>query len=255
MELDDIARTVGSTPNMTLDQARRLEKLVEEYELRSFLELGFAHGVGTSYLAALACRRNGSVVAIDRAEARSRRPSAEETLAATGMAGWVDMCLEATTYNWRLMRMLEDGRGPRFDLCYLDGAHNWTVDGLAFSLVDQLLYPGGWIVFDDLNWSYATSSISAEPWVLELADDERTEAHVRKVWDLLVLPNPRYGSFREEGNWGFAQKLADGDTRAVEHVIVRQSLPDAARAALSVTSRRVASLRRKPGRSPGGRGS
>ena len=247
MDLDDIARTVGSTPNMTLDQARRLEKLVEEHALRDFLELGFAHGVGTSYLASLAARRDGRVVAIDRAEARERQPSAPETLAATNLAARVDMCFEPTTYNWRLMRMIEDGRGPRFDLCYLDGAHNWTVDGLAFSLVDQLLRPGGWIVFDDLNWTYATSSIRDEPWVLELGDDERTEAHVRKVWDLLVLPNPRYGSFREEGNWGFAQKLTEGDARSVERVIERQSLPEAARAALTVTSRRLTSLRHGSG--------
>jgi hypothetical protein len=30
---------------------------------------------------------------------------------------------------------------------------NWDTDGPSLFLVDRLLRPGGWIVFDDIEWS------------------------------------------------------------------------------------------------------
>jgi hypothetical protein len=50
----------------------------------------------------------------------------------------VNYYFEPTSYTWRMMKMLEEDEGPRFDLCYLDGAHSWFVDGFAFFLIDRL---------------------------------------------------------------------------------------------------------------------
>ena len=51
--------------------------------------------------------------------------------------------------------LVSEGNGaPRFDLVYLDGAKNWTIDGLAVVLAERLLRPGGWLLMDDLHWTY-----------------------------------------------------------------------------------------------------
>ena len=57
------------------------------------------------------------------------------------------------SYNWSLMTLLQDSPAPFFDYIYLDGAHTWAVDALAFFLVDLLLKPGGYIDFDDYYWT------------------------------------------------------------------------------------------------------
>src|SRR5258707_1117285 len=76
-----------------------------------------------------------------------------ELLARLGLAGFVDVVHARRSYTWELMRLIEsrvvEGRcRPFFDLCFVDGAHTWDTDGLAFFLVEKLLRPGGWVVFD-----------------------------------------------------------------------------------------------------------
>ena len=66
---------------------------------------------------------------------------------------------EKRSYNWRLMKFLEAGMYEFFDFCYVDGTHNWYADGFAYCLVSRLLKPGGWVVFDDLYWSFQKNSI------------------------------------------------------------------------------------------------
>ena len=68
---------------------------------------------------------------------------------------------EFSSYTWWLKEQVAarcDAHGnvePRFDFVYLDGAKNWTIDGLAVVLVEKLLRPGGWLLMDDLDWTYA----------------------------------------------------------------------------------------------------
>jgi predicted O-methyltransferase YrrM len=208
MEKSALERILGGTPCMTPQQAERLSSLVEVQNIESILELGFAHGVSTCYLAATLERRgNGSIVTIDRESARSLSPSIDELLQRLGLQHRVTVYFEPTSYNWRLMRFLEQEPRPSFDLCFLDGAHSWFVDGLAFFLVDRLLKPGGWIVMDDLDWTYARSpSLATSDFVRDMPEDERNEAHVRKVYELLVRCHPDYHNFRIEEGWAFAQK-------------------------------------------------
>ena len=122
--------------------------------------------------------------------------------------------------------MLEESPEPRFDLCYLDGAHSWFVDGFAFFLVDRLLRPGGLLVLDDLDWTYASSpTLRSTELVKAMPGDERTEPHVRKVYELLVKPHPSYETFRTQDGWAFARKRRDSAqsaTRVVTETVVVQ---------------------------------
>jgi predicted O-methyltransferase YrrM len=100
------------------------------------------------------------------------------------------------SYNWALMRMIEAHESPAFDYVFIDGAHTWVHDALAFLLVDRLLEPGGYIDFDDYAWALATSpSMRPEvfPDVRRLYSDEQiAERQVALVVDLLVRRDPRY---------------------------------------------------------------
>lgn len=100
------------------------------------------------------------------------------------------------SYNWSLMRLLQDRGEPVFDYVFIDGAHTWALDALAFFLVDRLLKIGGYVDFDDYYWTLARSpSMNPEvfPDVRRLFTQEQIEERqVALVVDLLVRPDPRY---------------------------------------------------------------
>ena len=144
---------------------------------------------------------------IDLESARTAQPNIEELLTQVGERERVKVFYEPTSYTWRLMKFLEQDPLPSFDFCYLDGAHNWFVDALAFTLVDRVLRPGGWIIFDDVDWTYATSpALSKTEWVQNMPADERETPQVQKIFDLLVKTHPNYHHFRLEDGWAYAQK-------------------------------------------------
>lgn len=126
---------------------------------------------------------------------------------------WVSIYREHSSCTWFLKKRIE-GRTrkdavcePEFDLCYIDGPKNWAIDGAAFFRVDKLLNAGGWIIFDDYDWTYssvATSNsgacISDGISIREMAEDEVTQPHVEAIFRLLVTKHPNYGEFAIDGN-------------------------------------------------------
>lgn len=209
MTNEDIKKIVGETPHMTLKQANEITTLIEDNNLTDILELGFAHGVSTTYMASALKRmgREGSITCIDLEHSKTRKPDIHELLSKIDTIDNINIYFEPTSYLWRLMKFLEEDPTPRFDLCYLDGAHSWFVDGFAFFLVDKLLKPGGWIVFDDMNWTYAKSPTNSKLEKVKLMpEDEKTTPQIKKVFDLLVKTHPNYHNFKETKQWGYAQK-------------------------------------------------
>lgn len=106
------------------------------------------------------------------------------------------------SYNWSLMKVLEQHPEPLFDYVFLDGAHTWPLDALAFCLVDRLLVPGGYVDFDDYDWSMQQSPTmrpAVNPVTAELYTDEQIEvSHVALVVDLLVRRSRRYTEVVED---------------------------------------------------------
>ena len=100
------------------------------------------------------------------------------------------------SYNWSLMKLLAARREPLFDYVFIDGAHTWALDALAFCLVDRLLRPGGIVDFDDYRWTIRSSPSmrpEAFPEVLDLYTEEQIDARqVALVVDLLVRRDERY---------------------------------------------------------------
>lgn len=211
MRFEDIRAAVDGVPHLTEEQGRKIYEFVRETRPESVLELGFAHGVSTCYIgAALAANGSGQVTTIDLVAARERRPSMCELLARTGLTQRVQPLYSGISYTWELMRLLEEtppGERP-FDFVFIDGAHTWDTDGFAFFLIDRLLRTGGWVLFDDLDWTYATSpTLQGTDFVAQMSEAERTTAQVGKVFDLLVRPHPSYGEIKVDGAFGWARKV------------------------------------------------
>ena len=224
MTLEEVRDIVGETPHMSFAQAMCLAQFIREHRVRQILELGFAHGVSTCYMASALMQMEGgggSIVTIDRPIARTRTPNIDQLLERCRCGHLVTKYFEPTSYTWRLMRFLQETPRPQFDLCYVDGAHSWSVDGFAFFLVNLLLRKGGWLIFDDVDWSYANSpSLQAEDWVRDMPRDERTIPQVRLVYELLVKTHPEYDNFAMKDGWAYAQKVGQPQENMVRKEVV-----------------------------------
>lgn len=216
MKMEEVLKCVEGVPYMNESQAQTLIEFIHEHDIRSILELGFAYGVSTCYMAgALHELGEGQITTIDLENAKENSPNIEDLLGQLNLLEYCTIHYEPRSYIWRLMKMIEEDPKPRFDLCYIDGAHNWATDGFAFFLIDRLLKPGGWIIFDDLHWSYGTHMADNES-VKKMPKEERETRQVEKVYELLVKPHPDYGNFIINGSWGFAQKAKDAKSCEME---------------------------------------
>lgn len=210
-ELPALQKLIGDVGGGTSPvRGKELYDWVRRTRPTDCLELGFAHGVSTLYIAgALESSGQGRLTSIDREVVRDFQPSAVEMIERAGLSHRAQLVHEATSYNWFLHGMLRrqtrDGVcTPCYDFVFLDGAHTWEDDGLAFFLVDKLLRPGGWILFDDLDWRLD------ERWA-EVPIEQRELCQVREIFDLLVASNPSYRELRDDGNWAWARKAQPTD--------------------------------------------
>lgn len=98
------------------------------------------------------------------------------------------------SYNWNLAKCLEQGQ--TFDFVYIDGAHSWHHDALAFLLIDRILEDGGIVVFDDYGWCFKgspTMNPGVFPEITEQYTDEQIERpQINMVIDLLVEKSDNY---------------------------------------------------------------
>lgn len=210
MDLMEVQACVEDLPFMKLEHAREMRRFIIDNNYENILELGFYHGVSTAYMAAVADEVGAHVTTIDLVSAREREPNIDDLLSELGLREYVTVYYEPHSHTWRLMKMLEAEPRPEFDFCYIDAAHSWETDGFGFCLVDKLLNPGGMVVFDDLDWTYDTDpSLKDSEMVQEMAEEYRSTPQVRKIYDLLVKSDPKYGRFRIKDSRGFARKMSE----------------------------------------------
>lgn len=214
-----VESSFGELPYMRHPQAELMRGLITEHDARDVLEIGFYHGKSSAYIAAiLEDLGRGRLVTIDKESARSYEPSIDRVLSTLGLAHRVTPIFAHRSYTWELGKMIGATPQPRFDLCYFDGGHTWDPTGFGFFLVDCLLRPGGWIIFDDLDWTIeaAMQRRDKPPRIWRACGpDERTTPAVRLVFDLLV-PRLGYSNLRivNDGRWGIAQKPLTSEAHA-----------------------------------------
>jgi predicted O-methyltransferase YrrM len=237
VKVEEVDRTLAEleVPRLTSEAGgRMLYEFVLGSAAEEVLELGFAHGSSTAYVAAALHERGaGLVTTLDRREALLREPNIHAVLGRLGLETFVNPIFAERSYVWELMRLLQQGAAngasrPSFDFCFVDGAHTWDVDGFAFFLVDKLLRPDRWLLFDDFHWTQASSA--TEDLADHVPDEERTAAQIELVFDLLVREHPEYAHHRVLGNYAWAYKRgtggdgpnADAVDRLVAPELVRQ---------------------------------
>ena len=106
------------------------------------------------------------------------------------------------SYNWSLIKLLKEQNGvPFFDYCFLDGAHTFAIDALSFFMCDKLTRVGGYIDFDDYNWTIRGSSMdpSKVPIIAEQYTQEQIDTHqIALIVDELVRRDPRFVEVKEK---------------------------------------------------------
>ena len=232
MEFDAVAAAVQGIPFMSPAHGRRVYDHVRRTGAADLLELGTAHGVSAAYMAAaLEANGDGRLTTVDHGGA-AYDPSPEQVLARVGLSHRVTIVRADSSYNWflkdRIAERSDDSGNcsPVYDFCYLDGSKNFNIDGLAVVLVEKLLREGGWLLMDDLDWTYAQN-----PWILPegnglplgpSSEAERTQPHLRAVFELIVKQHPSFSEFVVEDEWyGWARKQPG----AVRRYELRSSRP------------------------------
>jgi predicted O-methyltransferase YrrM len=219
----EVADLVDALPaGIAPERGEELYRFIREHRPRRCLELGVGHGVSALYIgAALEANGVGTLTSVDRRSAEGRSPPARDMIAQAGLSARVDVVYEETSYTWFLHDALRaqvaaDGRiEPRYDFAFIDGAHTWDVDALAFALTDRLLRPGGWILFDDLDWKLDERWPSVPP-------RQRALAQVSEIWNLLVVTHPDYDELHSDGKWGWARKSPSAPVAS--RLLVRREL-------------------------------
>jgi predicted O-methyltransferase YrrM len=228
VKFDQVAETVKGIPYTRPRPGKILYDFVCESGVQDVLELGFAHGVSTCYIAAALDERGaGSVITIDLEAARDSVPNILTLLERTGLGQYVTPVFTDSSYIWELMQLIEERTEdgvcrPRFDFCFIDGAHTWEVDGFAFFLVDKLLRPGGWVLFDDVYWTFAEDVKDQSVDVVQMVPvGQRVVSQVERVFSLLVCQHAGFENISIRDKWGWAQKKAEVTDGRPSHNVVK----------------------------------
>jgi predicted O-methyltransferase YrrM len=104
------------------------------------------------------------------------------------------------SYAWTLGKLVLERRAAgevaMFDFIFFDGAHAYQYDAAATILLKDLLKPGGILLMDDYDWSFAVSPTmrkNSNPPLEKLYTEEQIEAsHVKFICDLFLDDDPAY---------------------------------------------------------------
>lgn len=223
-----VVTELNDTPWMTPVQGRRIWDHFAQYRPMVALDLGTYLGASAAYLATAmrAFGIPGRVITVDSGQNIDNETIARwhDLWARCGVDDLIDdVLIDDSHYGWWLARQLEqalsaarDGQHARFDFVYLDGAKVLGIDAIAALFALDLLRAGGWLVLDDLKWSYhhAASIVSApvtsyvDGGTFRFSDDEFHTSHIRLLYDLVLRRSPLVDETREDElcNWAWVRR-------------------------------------------------
>lgn len=108
MQFREIVEILKDVPYTAPREGKILYDFLSRGSAQNILELGFAHGTSTCYMAA-ALEENGSgrVVTIDRTRAKEHKPNIFDLLSRTGLDNYITPIFTEISYNWELMKIIE----------------------------------------------------------------------------------------------------------------------------------------------------
>ena len=105
------------------------------------------------------------------------------------------------SYAWTLASMVLSMRNAgqsteAFDFVYLDGAHSYQYDAPSCVILKEMIKPGGYLVFDDMYWSFMKSPVmnpTKKPDIKNHYSDEQLEQpHIEMVVKLFMETDARF---------------------------------------------------------------
>ncbi len=227
MKFEDIANILNGIPYTSMNKGKIFYDFVLQNKFKNCLELGFAHGVSSCYIAAaLDELGEGHLTCVDLMQSQDFEPNIETLLRKANLEKYVTVRRENTSYTWYLNKIIEKQTKeykcePIYDFCFIDGPKNWTIDGFAFFLADKLLKNEGWIVFDDYAWSYGEytertgdNELSSGEDITMMEEREKILPHVKEVFHKLVMQHENYSNFRVEDDiLAYAQKIKSSEAK------------------------------------------
>lgn len=100
------------------------------------------------------------------------------------------------SYNWNLSDMLFQMRNDNldgiFDVVYLDGSHSFLHDAAACCLLKELLKPNGYIVFDDVFWSYDKNQKLAASVAEFYTEQQLRECQIQRVLNAFMIEDEQF---------------------------------------------------------------
>lgn len=234
MKFDKIAKIVKGVPYTSVNRGKILYDHIISTKAQNCIELGFAHGVATCYIAAaLHELGSGMVTSVDLESSIDLNPKIETLLSRADLESFVSIHREVNSYNWFLKKEIEKNSEdyhckPTYDFCFIDGPKNWTIDGFAFFLIEKLLVDGGYVLFDDYLWRCSEHSkdfidgISTR----NMSPDQVAIPNIEMVFQLLVMQHPNFGEFVIDGNWAWAKKCRQDQKKlTIIHGTKQYSIP------------------------------
>lgn len=214
MHFNSIAEIIAGIPFISKHQGKLLYDLIVSRGFRTCLELGFAHGVSSCYIAsAIDEIGGGHLYCSDLESSENRNPNLEGLLRRAGLQNIVSIHREQHSYTWFLKKLLEERASEQayLDFCFIDGPKNWTIDGFAFLVVERLLKPNGVIIFDDLLWTYSRSGREQTDGFVNrtMSDDQVQHPNIEAIFRLLAFPHPAFNRFKViSDSWVMLEKCA-----------------------------------------------
>ena len=205
MKFKDVEKILSLIPFTSPSKGKIFYDHVIKYKPKKCLELGFAHGTATNYIAAaLDELGEGHITAVDLEKSINEKPNLEELLIKTKLEKIISIHREKNSYNWFLNKDIEINSDknyncyPKYDLIFIDGPKDWTIDGFAFFLADKLLKKDGWIVFDDYLWKDYKEINQKVPDYnpLNFSEDQTLRPNIKEVFHKLVMQHPEYSNFK-----------------------------------------------------------
>lgn len=215
MRFNEVSRLVDGIPYIQKERGKQLYEHVLRSKPEHCLELGFAHGASSCYIAAaLDELGSGKLTCVDLNSSKDREPNIEMLLEKTGLESYVGVHREKNSYTWFLKKEIDANTTEYhckeiYDLCFIDGPKNWTIDGCAFFLVDKLLKKNGFIIFDDYKWTYQEYSKSVLDGIAirDMSQDQINSPNIKLIFELLVMQHTNYSNFVVDEDWAWAQKI------------------------------------------------
>ena len=149
-------------------------------------------------------QKGGLITTIDKSNAKELHPNIEELSSKLGLSSFIKPIYANDCYTWELLRLIDTQPRPTFDFIFIDGAHLWKTDGLAFFLCDKLLSENGYLIMDDIEWSMAKNADpNSNEWIKKYNKEEQSIKQLSKVFELLIKEHPSYGGFKIEEGWAY----------------------------------------------------